>query len=47
MENKLEVTSREKEGGRVKMGQGIKRYKPATMHEINKLQGYIVQHREI
>ena len=38
------VTNEKREGGGARQGQGVKIQ--ITMYKINKLQGYIVQHRE-
>ena len=45
IENKLMVTSGERTGGGARWVQETKRYRP-TMFEINRLQGYIIQHSE-
>ena len=45
LENKPEVTNVEKGVGRARVAEGTKRLK-TTRYNINKLQGYIVQHRE-
>ena len=44
-ENKLVVTSGEREGGRGKIGEEDQEVQ-TTMYKINKLQGYTVQHRK-
>ena len=47
IENKLVVTSGEREGGRGKIGVGEEEVQTIdTMYKINKLQGYIIQHKE-
>ena len=45
LEDKPEVTNVEKGVGRAREAEGTKRLK-TTRYNINKLQGYIVQHRE-
>ena len=45
IENKLVVTRGEREGGWGKIGVGDQEIQ-TTMYKINKLQGYIVHHRE-
>ena len=45
IENKLVFISGEREVGRGKIGVGDEEVQ-TTMYKINKLQGYIVQHRE-